>query len=84
MKRHEAREILRLFLLEDVDNNRQYHEDTHDITWIGNHFAVRERATGKIFTFRLTLQNSDIPFKTWYDEFVSQEWIEEGEKVDQD
>jgi hypothetical protein len=84
MTREGAAQILSLFLLEDVDNNRNYYEGSHDITFVGNHFAVRERATGKIFTFRLALQNSDMPFKTWYDEFVRQEWIEEGEKVDQD
>lgn len=84
MNRPQAREILRLFLLEDVDNNRNFHEDTHDITWIGSHFAVRERSTEKIYTFRLALQNSDLPFRTWYDEFVAQEWIEDGEVATND
>lgn len=84
MNRHQAREMLRRFILEDVDNNLLYEADTHSITWIGSHFAVLERATGKIFTFKLALQNSDLPFRQWYDEFVAQEWIEEGEVANSD
>lgn len=76
MTREEAENILGLFLLEDIDNNRQYHEDTHGITWIGNHFAVIEYATGDVFTFRVTLQNSHLSGVTWKEEFERQGWNE--------
>lgn len=76
MNREEAEEILDLFLFEDVCNNRNHHEDTHDVTFVGNHFAVRERQTGVIHTFKVEFTASDLPANLWIEEFYNQEWIE--------
>lgn len=81
MNRERAAEILDLFLFEDIDNNRNYHEDTHDITFVGNHFAVHERESGIIHTFKIELVPSDLPVSDWITAFEEQEWIE---TVDQD
>ncbi|QDK02884.1 hypothetical protein KNU71_gp026 [Streptomyces phage Braelyn] len=77
MDREKAEEVLDLFLFEDIDNNRNHYEDTHDITWVGNHFAVRERATGIIHTFKVEMVPSDLPANEWIDAFEGQEWLEE-------
>jgi hypothetical protein len=77
MTREEAENILGLFLLEDVCNNRNFYEDTHDITYVGQHFAVRDRNTGEIETFKVILVPSDLPANEWLGEFNRQEWLEE-------
>ncbi|AIW02529.1 hypothetical protein SEA_EVY_28 [Streptomyces phage Evy] len=77
MDREKAEEVLDLFLFEDIDNNRNHYEDTHDITWVGNHFAVRERSTGIIHTFKVEVVPSDLPANEWIDAFNGQEWLEE-------
>ncbi|QJD50775.1 hypothetical protein KNV00_gp025 [Streptomyces phage Bmoc] len=77
MNRERAQEILDLFLFEDVYNNINHHESTHDITFVGNHFAVLERSTGIIHTFKVSFEPSDLPANEWIDAFNDQEWLEE-------
>lgn len=75
MTREKAVDILDCFLFEDVDNNYNHSEETHDITFVGNHFAVRERETGIIHTFKVTFEASDLPVSDWIDAFNDQEWL---------
>ena len=77
MDRERATEILNLYLFEDVLNNRNHYEDTHDITYVGDHFAVLERSTGVIHTFKVVFEPSDLPANEWIDAFNDQEWLEE-------
>lgn len=75
MTREKAAQILNLFLFEDVYNNRNYHEDTHQITFVGDHFAVREYDTGIIHTFEVKFVPSDLPASDWITAFEEQGWI---------
>jgi len=75
MTREGAAQILSLFLLEDVDNNRNYYEGSHDITFVGSHFAVRCRDSGIIHTFKVDLVPSDLPAHEWISAFEGQEWL---------
>lgn len=75
MSPEEAKEILGLFLFEDIDNNRNHYEDTHDIAWQDNHFAVHDRRTGEIHTFKVELVPSDLPVMDWMRIFDEQEWL---------
>ena len=85
MNRKRAREILYLFLMEDIANNRNHFEDTHAITYFGNHFAVLEYATGNVETFMVKLVPSTLPQEQWAEEFAAQGWEEYmEEKVDED
>lgn len=77
MTREEAENILGLFLLEDVCNNRNHYEDTHEISFSGQHFAVYDRMTGEIETFKMVLVPSDLPANEWIDTFNGQEWLEQ-------
>lgn len=84
MTREEAREILDSFIMEDIDNNHNFSEDTHKITWVGMNFAVLEISTGTIHTFKLTIGDSDLSVQQWTKAFEKQEWIEEGQVVNSD
>lgn len=75
--REGAAKILGMFLLEDVDNNRNFYERTHEITFVGNHFAVYCRDSGSIHTFKVELVPSDLPANEWIDAFNGQEWLED-------
>ncbi|QGH76339.1 hypothetical protein SEA_DAUBENSKI_29 [Streptomyces phage Daubenski] len=79
MTRERAQEILDLFLFEDIYNNRNHHEDTHQITFVGNHFAVREYDTGVIHTFKVEFTPSDLPASDWVTAFEEQGWLEVDE-----
>ncbi|QNN98278.1 hypothetical protein SEA_LILMARTIN_27 [Streptomyces phage LilMartin] len=74
--REGAEQILSLFLLEDVCNNRNHYEGTHEITYVGNHFAVLDIRSGEIHTFKVNLVPSDLPANEWIDAFNGQEWLE--------
>lgn len=76
MNRAEAAQILDLYLFENIDNNRNHYEETHDITWVGNNFAVLERATGLIQTFKVVFADTDLPENEWQAAFDDQGWNE--------
>jgi hypothetical protein len=76
VKRDNAEEVLNYFLFEDVYNNRMGpYEDDYQITFVGEHFAVRHVDTGSIHTFKVTFEPSDLPVHRWIDEFEGQEWL---------
>lgn len=76
MKREKAAEVLNYFLMEDVDNNRLgSYEDDYEITFVGDHFAVRHVDTESIHTFKVVFEPSDLPVSTWIEEFEGQGWL---------
>jgi hypothetical protein len=76
MSRIKAAEILDLYLFENIDNNYNQYEDTHDITWVGNNFAVLEITTGVIHTFKVVFTDTDLPENRWQEAFNEQGWNE--------
>lgn len=85
MDREKARQVLDLFLFEDIINNYNHYEGEYDITYVGDHFAVLEYSTGQVETFKVELVPSDLPKEEWEKAFQDQEWEEYmEEKVDKD
>ncbi|AXH67225.1 hypothetical protein SEA_WOFFORD_28 [Streptomyces phage Wofford] len=77
--REGAEQILSLFLFEDVCNNTNHYEGTHEITYVGDHFAVREIRSGEIHTFKVVMVPSDLPASDWVTAFEEQGWLEVDE-----
>lgn len=76
MNREKAEEVLNYFLMSDVYNNRfDGYEDDYQVTFVGDHFAVRHVDTESIHTFKVVFEPSDLPVHRWIEEFEGQEWL---------
>jgi hypothetical protein len=75
MNREEAEGVLDDFLFRNIQNH--YSEDEYAVTWVGMNFAVLERATGRIETFKVQFTESDLSPKRWVIAFTEQEWYDD-------
>lgn len=75
-KIEDARQVLDLFLFEDIVNNANHAEDEWDITYEGDNYVLRDRETGHLFHFRV-----DIVEHEWDSTKAraDQEWDEEDD-----
>jgi hypothetical protein len=85
VRREKAAEVLNYFLFEDVYNNRLgSYEDDYQITFVGDHFAVRHFDSGAIHTFKVVFEPSDLSIDQWNDEFEGQGWLSIERDDDED
>jgi hypothetical protein len=72
----EAQQVLDTFLFEDILNNRNYSEDSWDITWKGDEFLLLHRKSGKMINLSVVIEPGNLSEDEKIELANDQEWFD--------